>query len=135
MPLNQGRNTNEVVEGRTLILPVKAGVKIFDGAIVAIDANGYAVPGTKAISLTSAGRAETYVDNVGGQSGDKSIKVKRGVFKWNNDSAEGGTIGISGVLKNCYILDDETVTAASTGASVAGKVIAVEDDGVLVEIL
>ncbi|CAH8248817.1 hypothetical protein WJ0W_006773 [Paenibacillus melissococcoides] len=48
MALSQGRNTTEFADGRTLVIPVKGGVKIFDGSFVAIDANGLAVPGAKA---------------------------------------------------------------------------------------
>ncbi|CAH8721630.1 hypothetical protein [Paenibacillus melissococcoides] len=30
MALSQGRNTTEFADGRTLVIPVKGGVKIFD---------------------------------------------------------------------------------------------------------
>lgn len=133
MPLSAGRNTFEVRDGRTLILPVKANVKIFEGSIVVIDSTGNAVPGKKATGLLSAGRAEEYVDNSGGADGAKTIKVRRGVFKWSNDS----TAPVTGkdILKNCYIVDDETVTITETGSSIAGKVIGLENGEVLVEIL
>ena len=61
--------------------------------------------------------------------GDITVKVARGVFVWDND----GSVTAAHVLKDCYIVDDCTVTATSTGSSKAGKVIAVSDDGVAVE--
>ena len=36
-------------------------------------------------------------------------------------------------FKPCYMEDDHTVTALATGASVAGTVIRVDDEGVAVE--
>jgi hypothetical protein len=129
--LTEGRNTPEVMEGRTLLLPVKGATKIFDGSLVALDANGFAVPGDNVAGLTAAGRAEEYVDNSAGADGAVKVRVRRGVFKWNNDA--NAPVTAKDVMKNCYILDDETVTATAVDTSVAGKVIGLEDDEVLVE--
>lgn len=129
--LTGGRNTPEVAEGRTLVLPVKGATKIFDGSLVALDANGFAVPGKSAAGLTAAGRAEEYADNSAGADGAVKVKVRRGVFKWSNDAVT--PVTAKDVMKDCYILDDETVTASNVATSVAGKVIGLEDDEVLVE--
>ena len=130
MALERGRKTPEVAEGgRFLVLPVAAGVKIYEGSLVAIGADGYAKPAAKGTGLTAAGRAERFADNTGGADGDITVKVARGVFVWDND----GSVTAAHVLKDCYIVDDCTVTATSTGSSKAGKVIAVSDDGVAVE--
>ncbi|CAH8721341.1 hypothetical protein WDD9_006563 [Paenibacillus melissococcoides] len=112
---------------------VKGGVKIFDGSFVAIDANGLAVPGAKATNLIAAGRAEEYIDNSLGADGDATIRVRRGVFKWNN--AATGAVTAKDMLKSCYFVDDETVTATATGSSVAGKVIGIDGSYVVVETL
>ncbi|BFH15185.1 hypothetical protein J6TS7_49950 [Paenibacillus dendritiformis] len=133
MALTQGRNTTEYADGRTLILPVKGGTKIFDGALVAVDATGMAVPGAKTDKLLAAGRAEEYVDNSAGTDGEATIRVRRGVFKWNNASS--GAVTAKDVLKDCYFSDDETVTSTATGSSVAGKVIGIEGSYVIVETL
>ena len=133
MALTQGRNTTEFSDGRTLILPVKGGTIIFDGAFVAVDATGMAVPGAKATGLIAAGRAEEFVDNTLGADGDTTIKVRRGVFKWNN--AASGAVTHKDILKSCYFVDDETVTATATGSSIAGKIIGLEQGSVLVETL
>lgn len=134
MTLTQGRNTIEIDEGNILVLPLAADTKIFDGALVAVTAEGYAVPGEKNANLKAAGRAETFADNTGGESGAVTVEVKRGVFIWDNDGAEANKVTQAHILSECYILDDGTVTSVSEGTSVCGKVIAVLDDGVAVEI-
>lgn len=131
--LTKGRNTTEFADGRTLVLPVKAGAKIFDGALVALDATGYAIAGDVAVGLLAAGRAEEFVDNTSGADGDVTVRVRRGVFKWANDTV--GPVTSEDLLKPCYILDDETVTITATGASVAGTIIGIEDGEVIVETL
>ncbi len=131
--LTAGRNTVEIQDGKTLILPVKANTKIFDGSLVALDATGYAVPGATADTLIAAGRAEVFVDNTGGADGAVSVKVRRGVFKFDNDDTD--PVTAQDIKKDCYILDDETVTMLAVGTSVAGKVIGLDNGEVLVEIL
>lgn len=130
MALTAGRNTVET-NSKTLNLPVKGGVKIYEGSLVALE-EGLAIPGEKAEGLIAAGRAEEYIDNTDGADGDVTIKVTRGVFKFENDVTN--PVTTAELLSNCYILDDETVTALATGASVAGKVIALDDSEVIVEI-
>lgn len=135
MALTQGRNTVEIQNGKTLILPMKANTKIYEGSLVALDATGYAVPGDMAEGLIAAGRAEEFVDNTGagGSNGAKTVRVRRGVFKWNNDTTN--PVTPQDVLKTCYILDDETVTMLAVGTSPAGKVLGLENGEVIVEIL
>ena len=128
--LTAARDTTEISNGaRHLILPVKGSTTIYQGALVALDASGYAVPGSKAATLTAAGRAEETVAN----NGAASIRVARGVFVFDN-AADSGKLTAAHVLKPCYIADDQTVTATAEGASVAGLVIRVDDAGVAVEI-
>lgn len=135
MALTAGRNTVEIRDGRTLVLPVKSNTKIFEGSLIVLDETGYAIPGKKAAGLLAAGRAEEFVDNTGtgGSNGAKTVKVRRGVFKFNNDDAE--PVTAQDLLKDCYISDDETVTMLTTGTSKAGKIIGLEGSEVLVEIL
>lgn len=131
--LTAARDTNEISNGaRCLVLPVKGGTTIYQGALVALDAGGYAVPGSKAATLTAAGRAEETVANTGAD-GAASIRVARGVFVFEN-AADSGKLTAAHILKPCYIADDQTVTATAAGASVAGLVIRVDDDGVAVEV-
>ncbi|MDI3480798.1 MAG: hypothetical protein PWQ97_453 [Tepidanaerobacteraceae bacterium] len=132
MALTKDRNTPERAGG-LLVLPVKGGVKIFAGSLVAVE-NGFAIPGKTAISLKAAGRAEEYMDNSGGADGAATIKVARGVFRFKNSVTD--PIAAADVLGDCYIEDDETV-AKTDGAgtrSKAGKILAVEPEGIWVEV-
>ena len=92
----------------------------------------YAIPGKKAESLTAVGRAEETVTNTGAD-GELVIRVARGVFVFDNTATAANKITAAHVLKPCYMEDDHTVTALATGASVAGTVIRVDDEGVAVE--
>ncbi|WP_027364016.1 hypothetical protein [Desulfotruncus alcoholivorax] len=131
--LTKDRNTPQR-SGEVLALDVAANAEIFAGSLVVLNATGYAAPGSTAVGLKVAGRAEEYVDNSSGADGDAIVRVKRGVFKFANDI--GDPVAQDDLLGTCYIVDDQTV-AATDGAgtrSAAGKVIAVEADGVWVEI-
>lgn len=131
--LTAPRDTNEITSGATsIVLPVKEKTTIFQGSIVAIGADGYAIPGKKAASLKAAGRAEETIENTG-SDGDAVVRVKRGVFVFDNSATAANKVGIADVLGPCYIEDDHTVTKAATGASVAGLVVRVDDEGVAVE--
>lgn len=131
--LTAPRDTNEIMGGATLIeLPVKGSTTIFQGSIVAIDADGFAIPGKKAAGLRAAGRAEETVEN-SSSDGDAVVRVKRGVFVFDNTATAANKITAADVLGPCYIEDDHTVTKLATGASAAGLVVRVDDEGVAVE--
>ncbi|WP_018752666.1 hypothetical protein [Paenibacillus sanguinis] len=131
--LTRGRNTPEFAGGRLIVVPVQAGAKIFDGALVALNADGFAIPGTLAPDLTAAGRAEEEADNTNGADGELTVRISRGVFVYSNSST--APITQKDVLKDCYIEDDETVSATATDTSIAGKVLGFEGSEVIVEIL
>lgn len=132
--LTNARDTNEIANGaKYLVLPVKGATTIYQGSIVALDASGYAIPGKKATDITAAGRAEETVVN-SGVDGELVVKVSRGVFIFENTATTANKVTAAHVLKPCYMEDDQTVTALATGASVAGRVIRVDDEGVAVEI-
>jgi len=114
---------------------VDGGAKIFAGAIVALNAAGYAIPGATAAGLVTAGRAEEQVDNTGGADGAVSVRVRRGTFRYAN-SAGADAITRAEVGDDCYLVDDQTV-AKTDGAgtrSVAGKVVQVDAQGVWVRL-
>ena len=131
--LSAARNTPERAGG-VVGYPVKASVKPIQGGIAVLNA-GYAAPGTTALNLVAIGRFEETVDNSAGSNGDVSVQVKRGTFKFGNSSA-GDLIAQADVGADCYIVDDQTVakTNGSNTRSVAGKIIAVDADGVWVKI-
>ncbi len=129
--LTAERDTSKIARGARIIsLPVKGSTTIYQGAIVAIGADGYAVPASKAEGLTVAGRAEETVTNTGAD-GSVQILVSRGVFVYDNSTS--GAVDLTHVLKLCYLEDDHTVTKTDTGSSVAGLVIGVDEHGVKVE--
>jgi len=136
--LAKERTATEKLGDRALIdyvaVPVKANTKIYQGALVCIDA-GYAAPMRTATGLIALGRARATVDNTGGSAGALTIEVERGCFKWNNSSA-GDQITQADVLKSVYGVDDQTVAKTDgTGTrSIAGRVMQVNTDGtVMVE--
>lgn len=132
--LTKERDTSEIMGlARQLVIPVKGGVTIYQGSLVAIDATGCAISGKKAAGITAVGRAEETVTN-SGADGTASIRVTRGVFVFENTATAANKITAAHLLKPCYIEDDQTVTASATGASVAGLVVRVDDGGVAIEV-
>jgi hypothetical protein len=131
--LTAARNTPERA-GDILGFPVKAAVKAIQGGIAVLNA-GYAAPGTAALNLIAIGRFEDTVDNTAGANGAVLAPVARGVFKFANSSA-GDLIAQANVGADCFIVDDQTVALTNgTGTrSRAGKIVAVDGDGVWVQI-
>lgn len=119
--------------GETIGYPVKAATTIYAGSIVALDATGYAVPGATSTAHIVVGVATEQVDNSSGSSGDKSITVRRGMFRFEN-SASADEIAITEVGDTCYLVDDQTVakTDGSSTRSRAGIVMDVDAVGVWV---
>jgi len=112
--------------------PVAAGTLIYAGAIVMLNATGYAQPGATATGLTPAGIAQAQVDNSGGADGDVNVPVRRGVFRLGND----GTVARVDIGGTAYVVDDQTV-ADNDGAgtrSALGTIVDVDADGVWVQI-
>ena len=122
-------------DGELYGTPVGAGVKIFAGALVALNATGYAVPGAVATTLIGLGRANQYCDNTAGVDGALRVEVQSGVFCW--DSATGGdAITRANIGAPCYIVDDHTValTNGTNTRSKAGIIDDVDNFGVWVRI-
>ena len=115
-------------------LPVKAATTIYAGALTCTDATGFAVPGAVATTLIARGVADAKADNATGANGDIKAKVRPGIFKFKNHGADLVLAADSGLY--CYIVDDQTVAKTDGAAtrSKAGKVVAVESDGVFVAI-
>lgn len=131
MPLTADRNT-PYKQTDVVVFGVGAGVRIYAGSIIALNANGFAIPGKTATGLTYAGRAEESVDNAAGTDGAVSVKVHRNrAFKWAND----GTVTQARLLKSAFIVDDATVSATdgTSTRSAAGLVVGIDSDGVWIE--
>jgi hypothetical protein len=111
---------------------MKGGVKAYAGGLAAIEA-GYATPGRAATTLFGFGRFEATVDNTAGSSGDLSVDILSGVFKWAN-STSSDQITQADLGAYAYIVDDQTVakTNGSSSRSKAGRIVGVDTDGVWV---
>lgn len=133
MALAKDRNTVRR-EGDEVSLPVAAATKIFAGSLVARDSSGNATPGAVATTLLGMGRAEEYVDNSAGGAGDKTVRIRKGVFEFAN-SAAGDAITRAEIGKDCYIVDDQTVAKTDGGStrSIAGRIFDVDATSVWVE--
>lgn len=129
--LTQERNTVSR-DGRSFSFPVAADVVIYQGALVALSATGYAKPAVTAVGLTGLGRAAETVDNSAGADGAVNVPVERGVYLWNN----AGDVTLAHVGDPAYAVDDQTVSASSdtNTRSQIGTVRDVNALGVWVEI-
>ncbi|MBK9080217.1 MAG: hypothetical protein WBP38_07290 [Hyphomicrobium sp.] len=129
--LTKDRNTAER-DGEYVAYAVGADKKLHAGSLVVLDA-GLAEPGNTAAGLIAVGRAEEHVDNTGGAAGAKTVKVKRGVFCFENAAAD--PVLAAHIGASCFVVDDQTVAATHGGntRSVAGFVVDVDDAGVWVK--
>lgn len=127
------RNTKQRL-GEVIDYPVKASTTCYQGGIAVLNA-GYAAPGTATTGLIAIGRFEETYDNATGAAGALTARVKAGIFQFGN-SAAGDLIAQADVGADCYIVDDQTVakTSATNTRSRAGKIVAVDSNGVWVYI-
>jgi hypothetical protein len=109
--------------------------KIFEGALVCLNATGYATPGATATTLVADGVALATVDNTAGADGDLNVEVRKGTFRFAN-SASTDAITRAEIGDPCYVVDDQTVakTNGTNTRSVAGTVTDVDAQGVWVKI-
>lgn len=114
---------------------VVAGAKIYQGALVALNAAGYATPGATATTLVADGLALETVDNTDGASGAVGVELEKGTYRFAN-SAAADAITAAEIGDDCYIVDDQTVakTSGSNTRSIAGKIVDVDAQGVWVRI-
>lgn len=99
----------EYTEGVELSIPVDDGDTIYAGALVCVNADGYAVAGADTAGLIFMGVAREQADNSAGQDGDINVTVRRrGLFKMAFATA----ISIANVGDNVFIADDQTVDVA-----------------------
>lgn len=114
---------------REIILKVAAATTIYAGAMVAVNATGYAVPASDTAGLTVIGRASCMADNSAGADGDMVLEVLKAVYKYKTEG--GSACDLADVGQDVFVLDDNTVvkTAGAVNAVVAGKCDEIDDDG------
>jgi hypothetical protein len=64
-------------EGETARFLVKGDVRIYDGTMVCLDSNGWAVPGADVAGYKFVGIAQSGIDNRLRPDGDQSIQVRK----------------------------------------------------------
>ncbi len=92
-------------DGITFSIPTAANTVIYAGALVCVNAGGYAAPAADDATHSFAGKADKRADNSAGMDGDIRTEGRReGVFEYN---ASGMSIADMG--EDVYIVDDNTV--------------------------
>lgn len=130
MPATSSLQTREWTNP-SVSLGVAATTTIYAGTLVARNSSGFAVPAADSAGLVVVGRAEETVVN-SGSAGDKSIRVKPGIFGYANSATN--AVAADDIGKPAFVEDDITVaTAAGTNAIVAGKIIGLADGEVIVD--
>ncbi|WP_439532037.1 hypothetical protein [Polymorphobacter sp.] len=129
--LSTKRDTPERA-GTDFSFGVAAAAVIHQGALVCLNASGFAVPGSVATTLIAVGRAEESVTGTA-TAGEAKVRVTAGVFRWAN-STSGDLITIADIGDDCFVLDDQTVakTNGSSARSRAGVIVDVDTLGVWV---
>ena len=119
--------------GDSVELPVAAKANIYGGAIVAVNATGFAVPASEAVDLKAVGCAKQQALNALGADGDMTVQVEKGIFCFANSSAA-DAITLTNLSDICYMVDDQTValTSNENKRSKAGTVFDVDENGVWV---
>jgi hypothetical protein len=103
--------------------PVAASTSIYGGALVALNASGYAVPSSATAALKCIGRADRQALNQAtggspgatGAAGSITVQVRQGVFYFNINADS--TITIANVGANVYASDDNTVSLSDAGGT------------------
>lgn len=131
--LTAGRGT-PARDGNDFSDPVKAATTIHQGALVCLDAAGWAVPGSTSATLIVRGVAKAKVVN-DGVNGAVAIETTRlHAYRFANSAAV-DLIARTEINKDVYIVDDQTVAKTSGGAtrSIAGRCVDVDAQGVWVK--
>jgi hypothetical protein len=131
--LSAARNTPQRT-GDVLGFPVAASTTCYQGGIAVLN-GGFAEPASTATGLVAIGRFDETVVNGTVTDGAVHALVRAGTFRFAN-SASADLIAQADVGADCYLVDDQTVakTSAANTRSIAGKVVAVEADGVWVKL-
>ncbi len=134
--LTSSRNTPEMADfGRMQVYPVEANTTVYLGSMVALNANGNAVPASSAPGLRIVGRAERLYNGLPGQdavntssamipgtnqpagaAGAISMVCRRGVFMY---AVNDGSIAQAQVGMLCFAVDDNSVSLSDGAGATA----------------
>jgi len=120
--------------GEFLYLPVAALTTLYVGTLIALTSSGFATYATDGAGLEVVGRAEYDVNNSADEVGGAlSIRVRRGVFKYENSSRSSAAYALAAgnVGQICYVENEQTVqiAAGSTNKIIAGVFLGLDTDG------
>lgn len=114
-------------DGILVAYEVAARTVIYKGALVCLNAAGYAVPAADQPGLTFVGVAYDRGDNAAGDDGDVSARVwKDGSFRVAMNSPRLADLGAP-----AYVVDDNTVALAAANSVLAGTIVEVPAEGVV----
>ncbi len=114
-------------DGILVAYKVAARTVIYKGALVCLNAAGYAVPAADEAGLTFVGVAYERGDNAAGEDGDVSARVwKDGSFRVAMRSPRLGDLGAP-----AYVVDDNTVALSAAHAVSAGTIVEIPADDVV----
>jgi hypothetical protein len=106
-------------EGETARFLVKGDVRIYDGTMVCLDSNGWAVPGADVAGYKFVGIAQSGIDNRLRPDGDQSIQVrKKGEYDYQSS---GPAIDKTNVGDDLFIADDQTPSLSTVNSIKCGK--------------
>lgn len=123
---------------KNIALPLAASQSVFQGGIACGDTSTGTVKKGAAGSTTLV-RIGEFTENCDNSASTASTNVvvsleKEIVARWYDNATGGNAVTASDLFNDAYILDDHTVTKASSGNSKAGRVWAVDSvKGVAVE--
>ncbi|MYE01478.1 MAG: hypothetical protein F4Y03_09385 [Alphaproteobacteria bacterium] len=119
---------------------VAASTKMEAGKIAALNTSGDAKEYAPAAAGSAGdeivvGRIEETVDNSNGSAGDLKVRVRIGVFRWNNDTT--GKVATKAHIGDAvYGTDSETIqtdaqiqAGGAAEATKVGRLVAVDSDG------
>jgi hypothetical protein len=114
-------------DGILVAYKVAARAVIYKGALVCLNAAGYAVPAADEAGLTFVGVAYERGDNAAGDDGDVSARVwKDGSFRVAMAAPRLEDLG-----KTAYVVDDDTVALSAAHAVPAGTLVEIPADNVV----
>lgn len=109
-----------------------AAATYFQGGMVALDTTtGKLVPGATSTTLVAIGRR--HLANLVNAVVDEKVACEEGTFLWDNSA--GDPVPATQVGSDCFIEDDQTVSATNAGGNTqsrAGRVARVTSQGVYV---
>lgn len=111
------------------LFPLATGVKAYKGGRACIDTStGNVVPGKASTTLLSIGLFAETVDNTsGGATTPVNVDLENEItVRWFANDAGGSPVAAANLGSDCWIKDDQTVTLAANGNSVAGRIWAVD---------